>query len=170
MVDAQVCFPTSAFMLFMIVNAAIIAWALYSSYVKDQANRSLRAESIQNGVIAQRERGQKEAALQEMNRILDERIQQGGEVIPTALIPQATRGIPSELELVGYLWKCNRPERTLKLLGRNLGSGRYEYIAQSPVDPEILIPIYNNRQYDQLTTDDKVRVQGYKGWFNVFIY
>ena len=57
----------------------------------------------------------------------------------------------------------------MKLLERYLYSGRYEYCTIHHLDPEIKIPIYV-KNYQQLSTGDKVEVPGYKSKFKVYIY
>lgn len=191
MVNAQVCFNSNTFLLFLAVNIAIIAWSLYRTYQQGLENQALREEygNAQRNVTiakikAQTEQAEKEAALNQIENIIDRRIRQDNGVnginavaesqtCPSARygipINTPTRGEPSDFYVVGYIYRKRDPDRTMKLLERYLYHDKYEYCTLHHNDPAIKIPVYTHNYY-QLTDGDRVRVQGYKGSFKVSIY
>jgi len=167
MVAAQICFNTSTFILFFMLNIAIIVWALFSSYQQGIENREQSCMHDKNQTLSQ------------IEQIIDNRLQQSLESTqpppPEEFLPPPpplwvpTRGIPSDFYVIGYVYRQNKPKHTMKLLERYLYSGRYEYCVLHHENPTIKIPVYTHN-YEQLSDADKVKIQGYKGEFTCAIF
>lgn len=186
MVNGQVCFRSDTFILFMIINLGLIFWSLYRLYQESLEKQSLQTKSSlleEKGALAEsqaeKERLEKEMALNQIENILEQKMQNGLRIPPgpeSGPGPQfglpvytPTRGEPTDFYVVGYLSQRKDPDHMMKLLERYLQSNRYEYCTTHHLDPTIRIPIYT-RNYEQLSDGDIIKVPGYKGKFRVFIY
>jgi hypothetical protein len=79
-----------------------------------------------------------------------------------------TQGGYGNFQQVGYVHSHKNPDQMFRLMGRQMGSSRYEYYVIHPYN-EIKIPIRSKNDWE-LNTGDRVEITGFPGHYLVEIY